>query len=147
MKLLVVAGLAALAAPTALAFDVNVPAESLLQRIGTLTVMDLAVGEIGIVAYPSFCTESGHLYASGILPLAEKENSMFSVNYRFKRMPNSVFEVTAEVSKDSEKPVEHWIANAALGALMTPCSKVSGIPYRVEIMSVNGKADLASLLP
>ena len=129
----------------ATAFDLDVPLEELLTRTDRLTVMDLAVGEIGIATIPTYCHEDGKLFAHGLLVLAESPSS-FGPTTRFKRLPNSVFEITIS-AEGSDKPIEYWFANTGLSGAMTPCRMIPGIPHKVEIRSINNSTNLRSLLP
>ncbi|MCW5722134.1 MAG: hypothetical protein KIS86_13420 [Devosia sp.] len=128
------------------AFELDVPIQELLQRTDRLTVMDLAVGEVGIVTLPSYCHEGEKVFAHGMLVLSEGTNSLVGAATRFKRLPNSLFEVTiADTSTD--RPLEYWLANTGLSASITPCEGVSGLPSKVEISTINGAKTLRELLP
>ena len=128
---------------TAAAFDFNVDAYELIDRRGTLTVRDLAVGEVGIVAYPDLCVRDDKLVAIGMLALAEEVGSYASVVYRFKKLPGGSFSISMSITDKSDQSLEYWIANVALSALMRPCL---GTIDEFGIADINGETDLVGLL-
>lgn len=136
------ATLAALTSTT-MAFEFNVDADTLISSRQTLTVRDLATGEVGIVSYPDFCVKEGKILATGMLALEEDAGKYTSVVYRFKKLPGGAFVVTMATTESAKEPLQYWVANTALAALIRPCQSALG---EFEIREINGTSDLASLL-
>lgn len=83
------------------------------------------------------------MFATGMLALAEDVGNYISVVYRFKKLPGGAFDVTMTTTESANDPLQYWVVNTALAALIRPCQSALG---EFEIKEINGSADLASLL-
>lgn len=132
---------AAISAPVS-SFEMNASMAKILSDRDTLSVRDLAVGEVGNVTYADFCTSDGRVYGQGIMALQEA-SGLSSVIQRMKRMPGGAFELTIDLVPNADKPLSYWVANFAAAA-SRPCDYVSDNLF--EITTINGAHDLESLL-
>ena len=123
-------------------FEMNSPLSDVLSARGTLSVRDLAVGEVGIVTYADFCTSNGRLFGQGVMALQESSD-LSSVVQKVKKMTGGTFELTIRVLPDADKPLAYWVANFAVSAF-SPC--LESPENLFEITSVNGNLDLRDLL-
>jgi hypothetical protein len=136
-----------LATTPATAFDIDLSPADMRTHLGTRTAFDLAIGESSYIYFPGFCVNDNKLMAHGLLALSDEPVAIATMQYRFTRISDSAFDVTAKPAPSSEQTIEHWLASSFLAASMRPCELVVGdTQYLVEIAAINGETSLRDLL-
>lgn len=130
-------------------FRMNVGVMEADERIGRLTISSLAVGEVGLVDYPTLCSHDGVLKISGLAGL--EEDLKWGTGFEVKRLSGGNVEIAA-IRGGNSAP---W-----RGADRTAASKISSVSscdylFRDDrlkeiplftVVSVNGHASLEDLL-
>lgn len=104
---------AGLTAPAAAQFSVDVTADEMRRINATPAVVDLAVGEVGLVEYPAFCVDGGKLQLYARTALAE-DLSEYGVGYRAKRESGGAVALETVIGAKADTTVSSHMRRAFL---------------------------------
>lgn len=128
-------------------FQADISASEVRSKLSRPIILDLAVGEVGIVSYPNFCIQDGNVYLAGDSGLAP-ERSPYSASYIVKREPGNSVSVLIEMGKKSEKKsLNETLIDFVLGASFKECSQY---PVKKEALmmlsTINGYSKFSEIL-
>lgn len=134
-------------ANAATAFTLDVAPADLRRTMGKYAVSDLAVGETGIVSYPSLCaSRDGRVFVVGSQQL-DGAPSEYGISIKVQRGPNN----TVAFSVEDNPNVGGWrddllfrLRNAVLCDFYQAMSQDQVL---LELTTVNNKDSLSALLP
>ena len=148
MKAVIVAivGVLSCTAPTLGQFSVDRTPSEIRRQLGTPALLDLAVGEVGLLVGLSMCTsDDRRLYVYANAPLASSRYD-YSINWEAKKEPGGTVAITGAPGSGATSTAE-----ASVFQLMNDIRSCGGDIYPVEwllpISTINGKTSLSALYP
>lgn len=110
-------------------------------------IIDLMVGEKGLILAPSLCTEKDKLYLNAMWPLSEKRSDHFST-WTLTRRPGGKIALDVELgSLQKDATVRGEVARYLGGALTRPCLfSVYPLDDYIEVDSINSKNLLSDFI-
>lgn len=134
------AALALFTLPSAAQFQVDVSPEEMRLLMKSPAIIDLAVGEVGLTAYPRFCTTDDGVMIYSRHGLLE-ETSEYGITYRVRREPGRMVSLTSVVGAKSSSKPEEAIAKSFTDPV--PCGSMwFPLSDYIQVKSIDGKTRL-----
>lgn len=135
-----IAVLALFSIPAAAQFQVDVPPEEMRRLMKSPAIGDLAVGEVGLTAYPRFCTSDDGVRIYSRHGLLE-ESSDYGITYRVRREPGGMVSLTSVVGAKSSSKPDDAIAKSFTDPV--PCASMwFPLSDSIQVKSIDGKTRL-----
>jgi hypothetical protein len=133
---------AATALPVAAQFQADIGPEQMRQMMKAPAVLDLAVGEVGIMNFPRFCIEgtSVMVYARHGLGV---QLSDYGVSFKVRREPGGSVSLTSQVGAKSSQTLQEAIGQSFIDPV--PCGEIYGTDV-IPVMSIDGKTQLSEIV-
>lgn len=109
-----------------------------------LAVADLAVGEKGLVTYPTMCSEGTSLFIA-LRSSLSSERVDFAVPFETRREPDGRVAMTAAPSQKSTKTVDQAAADLLIGVRTCEDWHLTA-DQRLLVSSINGKTIASELM-
>ncbi len=140
MRILVTVGVMLLSSSAYAQFALDMTTSQMSSANGYSTLSDLAVGERGLVRYPSFCSSNDRIFVRGTTRL-ERERSDYGQTWIATRQPGGLLAFEVEKgAKAGNEDLRTAILDRLIDASNIDCSKTPwGSPQLMEIGSINGK--------
>lgn len=131
------------AAATALAdFDIERDAADLRRMSGQHVLADLAVGDVGLLAFAPLCRDGRALYVWAMRPLNKE---IYREGFKVRREPDRRVSLAVQQDKSSKMTVKQFLVDALGGAPECSLSEPYG-PERFQVISIDGATSLSDIL-
>jgi hypothetical protein len=130
-------------APVSAQFSIDIDQTEMRRLTNRPAVMDLSVGEAGLLDRQYLCKFEGHLYVYARAELAT-EKGRFGYNYQLKHLPGGSFAVEVSAGSDATSTIDDYLEDFFDDP--TPCIYFS--TERSDLLpvaTVNGEESLSAL--
>ncbi|ODT72203.1 MAG: hypothetical protein ABS75_05265 [Pelagibacterium sp. SCN 63-23] len=142
--ILAAAAFTILTLPSLVQFQADLSPDEMRDLRKTPAVVDLAVGEVGLIPYIRFCIHQGGVYTYGRQGLVESAGE-YGVYYRVRREPDGAVSVTSVVGAKSSQTA----ADALALSFTDPSScEITNYPLDdfIPVATIDGKSRISEIV-